>query len=141
MTVLNTILGALRGTGPVSLDEAPAAGEAQAATSALITDLRATQPKEIRGESSAQYLEAVIHGDRLEEYSEILTQAFGEPCKPFGVRAEFTASLAKRIDAMGGIMKTQCLYLRRYADNRIAYAAFWPWGNPSSITLKVGVLG
>ena len=141
MTVINTILGALRGAGPVTLDEAPAAGEAQAATSALITDLRTTQPKELRGESTAQYLEAVIDGDRLEEYSQILTKAFGEPCKPFGVRAEFTPALAKMIDTMGGVMKTQCLYLRRYADNRIAFAALWPWGNPSSITLKVGILG
>ena len=98
------------------------------------------QPKEIRAESTDQLLEAVIRGARLDEYTQVLTQALGEPCKPFGLRGEFARPLAQQIDEMGGVSKEQCLFLRRFEDDRIAYAALWPWGDPSSITLKVGVL-
>ena len=139
MGVLSAVLEVFSGKSLIGLDEPPAAGEAHAITSALIADLRTTKPEEIRGESTHQFLEVVIQRDRLDEYCQILTAAFGEPCKPFGVRAKFARALAESIDAMGGIMKTQCLYLRRFEDDHVAYAALWPWGDPKLITLKVGV--
>ena len=86
MGVLSAVLQVFSSKSLIALGEPPAAGEAHAFASALITDLRETQPGEIRRESTRQYLEAVIHGDRLEEYCQLLTTAFGEPCKPFGVR-------------------------------------------------------
>lgn len=122
----------------IDLDEPPAAGEAHAITRAMVADLCRLLPQEIRPEST-HYLEAVIQRGRLEEYCQILAAVFGEPCKPFGVRPKFVPPLAERIDAVGGIMKKQCLYLRRFEDDRVAYAALWPWHDADSITLKVGV--
>ena len=140
MRVFSAVLEVFSRRGPIDLDEPPAAGEAHAITSALIADLRrTTPPKQVRRESTRQYLEAVIQRDHLEEYCQILTAAFGEPCKPFGVRARFSRPLEERIAALGGIMKKQCLYLRRFEDDRVAYAALWPWDDPNSITLKLGV--
>ena len=139
MGVLDGILGFLRGKGAIALDEAPAAGEACAVLRALIEALREAQPREVRAASTSEHLDAVIDRTQLEEYCAVLAQTLGEPCKPFGARGKFVHALAKKIDAMGGVERTQCLYLRRFEDDDIAYAALWPWGDSKSITLKVGV--
>ena len=139
MGVLSAVLEVFISKGLITLDEPPASGGANAGTTALIADLRLTQPEEIRRESTSQYLEAVIRRDRLEEYSKILAAVLGEPCKPFGVRAKIAQPLSAKIDSLGGILKKQCLHLRRFEDDRVAYAALWPWDDPNLITLKVGV--
>ena len=139
MGVLDGILGLFRGKGAIALDEAPAAGEARAVSRALIAALREAQPREVRAASTSEYLDAVVDRTRLEEYCEILAQTLGEPCKPFGVRGKFVHALAEKIDAVGGVERNQCLFLRRFEDDDIAYAALWPWGDAKSITLKVGV--
>ena len=140
MSLLSDLLGVFRSKDAIALAEPPAAGEAQPVASNLITVLGEMQPKEVRHESTDDYLEAVIRGERLEEYSLVLAKIFGEPCKPLGVRPRFAGPLAKQVAAIGGVTQKQCLFLRRFEDDRVAYAALWPWSDPKSITLKVGVL-
>jgi hypothetical protein len=131
--------GFLRRKEIIALDEAPAAGEARAGLHALMAALAETQLREVRAASSSEYLEAVIDRTRLEEHAEVLAGTLGKPCKPFGARVKFVRALAENIDAFGGVGRTQCLYLRRFEDDYIVYAALWPWDDPESITLKVGV--
>ncbi len=123
----------------VRLDETPAPGTAEAAVQPLITDLRNALSPELRSATTRAYLEAVITRDQLEPCMEILTKTLGSPAKQFDERAAFEKTVRAMVDSRGGIMKDQCLYLRRFEDGRVAFAALWPWSSPNRITVKVGV--
>ena len=123
------------------LDAPPATGNASASVGPLIVDLRKVPSTEIRDGSTAEYLEVVLQRARLEEFTRILDAFFGPPAKPFGQRPRFYRPLRRLVESRGGIMKDQCLYLRHYDDQYVAFAALWPWGNSEKITLKVGVYG
>lgn len=120
-------------------DEPPAPGEADAAVTALIADVKQAIELELREGCSDTYLEAVLKSDALDACSEVLAKAFGPPKKPFGERPAFDRTLSALIQSKGGIEKGQCLFLRQYADERIAFAALWPWSSGAEITLKLGV--
>ena len=139
MSLLSVVLQAFQGKGHFDLVASPAKGEAHTAIRALITELGKMAPSEIRSESTPDYFEAVIRRERLEEYSDLVAEVFGEPCKPFDERVKFVPHLARRIKTMGGIAKNQCLYIREFEDRFIAAAAFWPWMDGESVTLKVKV--
>ncbi|MCZ6794924.1 MAG: hypothetical protein O7J95_15070 [Planctomycetota bacterium] len=123
----------------VRLDEAPASGAAEAAVRPLIAELRRAVSPEIRSASTKVYLEGVITRDRLASCTEIVSEALGSPAKPFDERAAFDRTVRAMVDSHGGINKDQCLYLRRFEDGRVAFAALWPWSSSNRITVKVGV--
>ena len=135
-SALSKVLGGNKNL--VRLDGTPGAGTAVAAMRLLIADLRQAASREIRSVSTKDYLEAVIRRERLEACSRILGEVFGPPAKPFDQRASFDRPLRRMVESGGGILKNQCLYLRRYEDDRVAFAALWPWADPENITLKVG---
>ena len=135
-------LKALVGAGGAKVqldDEPPAPGEAEAAVTALIAEVKQAVELELREGCSDTYLEAVLERAALDACTEVLAKTLGPPKKPFGERPAFDRSLSALIDSKGGIEKGQCLFLRRYADERIAFAAFWPWSSGAEVTLKLGV--
>ena len=121
------------------LDDTPAPGSAETAVMPLIADLRRSVSPEVRSETTEVYLECVITRNRLEACMEILLRVLGPAAKPFDEKVAFEKTLRAMVDSRGGILKDQCLYLRRYEDDHVAFAALWPWADPESITLKVGV--
>ncbi|MEE8141866.1 MAG: hypothetical protein V3T77_02080 [Planctomycetota bacterium] len=123
----------------VKLDEPPAAGNAGAAVKTLIAELRPTLASQIQKGSTDEVLEAVLTRDQLESCEEILEPVLGEPAKPFGQSPAFDKALITLVDSRGGIRKDQCLYLCRYEDDFVAFAALWPWSGGDNITLRVGV--
>jgi hypothetical protein len=135
--LLSRFLG--RGQPPISLDAPPASGAAREATVPLIRRLREQLPLELRSETTTDYLEGVLPAAALESSRAILEEVLGPPAKPFGARPRFEAALEKLVDSRGGIEKGQCLFLRRFADGRVAFAALWPWSGGERVTLKVGV--
>ncbi|MEZ6184029.1 MAG: hypothetical protein R3F62_03345 [Planctomycetota bacterium] len=132
-------LRGLVGGARVQLDEPDAEGEAAAAVAALIPQLKQALSLELREGCTEAYLEAVLKRPELDACTGALTGALGEPKKPFGERPAFDRALAKLIDSQGGIEAGQCLFLRRFSDGRVAFAALWPWSNGAQITLKLGV--
>ena len=85
------------------------------------------------------YLEAIVSQDALDAGCRILEAVLGPPAKPFGVKASFEGEVQALVDSRGGIQKNQALYLRRYEDDRIAFAALWPWSDGRRVTLKLGI--
>ena len=134
---LKALVGA--GGARVQLDEPAAEGSAEAAVAALAVEVKQAIALELREGSSRVALDAVLKTADLEGCTELLTSAFGAPKKPFGARPASDKQLTALIDSQGGIDTGQCLYLRRFADDRIAFAALWPWSNGVQITLKLGV--
>ena len=122
----------------VGLDEPPAPGLARATVGAVSSKLRQSLSIEVR-KAVDVYLEAVLTLDALDRGCAILEDALGPPAKPFGAKACFTAEVQALVDSRGGIHKNQALYLRRYEDNRIAFAALWPWSDGRRVTLKLGI--
>ena len=140
MGVLNSLMELFGGSRTlVGLDETPAPGAAEAAIRPLIVELRRAVSLEVRSATTKVYLEGVLTRELLDRCTEILSKTFGPPAKPFDQRVAFEKTLRDMVESQGGIMKNQCLYLRRYEDSRIAFAALWPWSTPIEITLKVGV--
>lgn len=139
MGVLDSVLKLFGGGREhVSLDSAPAPGAVDAALGPLISGLRRALSAEIRL-ASEEYLEAVVTRERLESCMEILAQTLGPPVKAFDQPVALEKSLRAMVDSRGGIMKNQCLYVRKYEDGGIAFAALWPWGDGDNVTVKVGV--
>ena len=140
MGLMETVRSML-GTGGDAerLDAPPADGVAGDAVSALILEIKATIAHQIREVSTDSYLEAVLELPAREPCLALLREALGAPVKPFGKRARFDDALDAMIASRGGIDTNQCLFLRRFSDDRVAFAALWPWSNGIATTLKVGV--
>ena len=139
--MLGSLIKSLFGPTPlVELNGLCATGEALPALQQMIREVQVLEPKEIRPESGAEFLDVVILRESLEDYETILQGLFGNPAKPFDEKCRFPDDLDTMVDSIGGIDKDQCLYLRRFEDDRILYAALWPWGDPEKITLKLGRL-
>ncbi len=85
------------------------------------------------------YLEGTVSCAKLDTMIELLDQRFGLPTKPFRKSVRLGQPLGSFVDSCGGIARNQCLYLRRFEDNYVAYAALWPWSNGETVTLKLGV--
>lgn len=83
---------------------------------------------------SRQYCEAVIAKPHWPALTSVLESYFGPPLKPEGVQPSGQASgFAKKY---GGVRDNQTLYVRK-ADKKPELALLWPWGDGSSLTLKV----
>lgn len=138
--MLGALIKSLFGPARIVEIEGPdAPGEAKPALQQLIREIHVLKPKEVRSESRDFYLEAVVLREGLEAYEVLLEAVFGKPAKPFDEKGGFSGSLDEMVDSIGGIDKDQCLYLRRFEDGRVLFAALWPWGDPANITLKLGV--
>ena len=134
MGILSAITKALEGKKTaVRLDDPPAAGSARDAVSSLSSKLREALSIEVRSAVDV-YLEAMLPRDALQAGCRILEAALGPPAKPFGAKASFEGEVQALVDSRGGIQKSQALYLRRYEDDRIAFAALWPWSDGRWIT-------
>ena len=137
LETLRSIVGG--GASPVRLDAPALPGEAHTAMIALIADVKASIAPSLRDSCTDNYLEAVLELPQRDPTVALLTRVLGEPSKPFGKRAAFADDLSAMIESRGGIDTNQCLFLQRYTDGRVAFAALWPWSNGVTLTLKLGV--
>jgi hypothetical protein len=106
----------------------------------LIEDIKNTLRMEIRPNSQgSEYLEAVLQKKDLELVSSLLEKHLGPAAKEPGKEANLPQEIQKLVDSLGGLRKEQSFFYRK-EDNRVIYAAIWPWvSDPSKITLKSGV--
>jgi hypothetical protein len=87
---------------------------------------------------SGDALEGVLHRQELQRCYELLKEALGPPAKEFGAQVRFDRPAQQVVDALGGIRKDQCLFLKPDGD-QVAYAALWPWASDAQrVTLRVG---
>ena len=138
MGLIDTVTAWIGNQPTITLEQEPARGTGDAALRALIAELREAIPMQRRG-GGTRTLDCVLAAKVLEDCGDILVQTFGEPVKSFGQRVKFAPELRERIDSKGGIAKNQCLFLRRFEDGRIAFAALWPWAGCEDVTLKIGL--
>ncbi len=123
----------------VTLFDPAAGGKSTAVVSTLVTSILGEFDVKLRHGCSAEYLHGIISSDDLESCSEMLARVFGLPRKPFGCRPMLDEPMQRMVDSHDGIHADQCLYLRRYNDGRVAFAALWPWSNGVLVTLRLGV--
>ena len=141
MGILDTIrsLAGTRGRTVTLVADEVAAGEAGAGVTALIAAVKASIGLRLRDCCTDTYLEAVLELSQRDSCVALLSRVLGEPSKPFGERAVFEDQVDAMVASRGGIDTNQCLFLRRYSDGRVVFAALWPWSNGVTVTLKVGV--
>ena len=106
----------------------------------LIEALRESLRMEIRPNSQGlEYLEAVVTKSDLELLGSLLREHLGPPAKEAGTEANLPNEIEGLVDSMGGLRIEQSFYYKKGEDNRILFAALWPWeSNPDKITLKAG---
>lgn len=140
MGILDTLRALVGSDGAeVALDGTEAPGEARAAVADLIGRITTSIRPALRDGCTDDALDAVLDVGRLDACVTALEHALGPPAKPFGRRAVMSGDVAAMVDSRGGIDTDQCLFLRRYSDGRVAFAALWPWRDGRSVTLKVGI--
>ena len=107
----------------------------------MIAELRETLPMEIRPASEGvEYLEAVIQRKDLEQLMTVLAKHVGPAVKEPRGEAHFPTEIEGLVDSLGGLRLEQSFFYRREGDEKILYAALWPWvSNPEKITLKAGI--
>ncbi len=86
-----------------------------------------------------EYLEAVVNRSDLELLRSLLGEHLGPPAKEAGTEANLPMEIEGLVDSMGGLRIEQSFFYKKGEDNRILFAALWPWkSNPENITLKAG---
>lgn len=105
-----------------------------------IEELRGSLRMEIRPNSQGfEYLEAVVNKSDLELLRSLLREHLGPPAKEAGTEANLPTEIEGLVDSMGGLRIEQSFFYKKGDDNRILFAALWPWkSNPEKITLKAG---
>ena len=106
----------------------------------MIEEIKKTLRMEIRPNSEGlEYLEAVINKKDLELLNSILKKHLGPAAKESGKEANLPKEIQKTVDSLGGLRNDQSFFYRQ-DENRVVYAAIWPWqSNPNMTTLKSGV--
>jgi len=106
----------------------------------LIEALRRSLRMEIRPNSQgSEYLEAVVRKSDLELLRSLLREHLGPAVKEAGTETNLPAEIEELVDSMGGLRIEQAFFYKKGDDNRILFAALWPWeSNPEKITLKAG---
>lgn len=100
----------------------------------LIKRIKELPLKETRF-NQQDYLEIVITGAQTKSLATALETFFGPPFK--GTGSSLQSPDCKRfIEERGGIRENQTLYFLQTTDS-IYYAMLWPWGDRSSITVKL----
>lgn len=107
----------------------------------VIEEIRERLRMEIRPNSQGfEYLEAVVRKSDLELLSSLLIKHLGPAVKEAGTEVNLPIEIERLVDSMGGLRIGQSFYYRKGDDDKILFAAVWPWeSNPEKITLKAGV--
>ena len=80
------------------------------------------------------YCEVVVTKAKLAPINTLLKSYFGSPLKPEGQEA--SAEAARYAQPHGGIYGNQTLYFHK-SEKTSELAFLWPWGNGTSVTLKI----
>lgn len=54
--------------------------------------------------------------------------------------AKAPASVGELADSLGGLRKTQRLYVTSSEDKITAFGAWWPWGDGQTISIRIGLV-
>jgi hypothetical protein len=88
---------------------------------------------EMRGQKD-KYLEVVVAVADLAPVTDLFDSYFGVPFKATGVRPSREADVYA--EPFGGVQTGQMLYIKK-VDDLVQGALLWPWGNGSSVTVKI----
>lgn len=80
------------------------------------------------------YFEIVVPRDGLDVVEGVLKSYFGVPLKPKGQPA--TPEIAGQAKPYGGIQANQTMYFHQGSTGG-EFAFLWPWGDGTSITVKI----
>ena len=83
---------------------------------------------------TADYVEVVVTKANWESMAKVLETFFGLPLKPEGQKPSRDAENCAK--AYGGVRQNQTLYFQKNETGSYA-ALLWPWGNGTSVTLKI----
>lgn len=83
---------------------------------------------------TSDYLELVIHRDRMDKLEEILKDYFGPPFKPAGKNP--TKEALQHSAQYGGVWKDQTLYYAE-RDGFASGVMMWPWSDGERTTVKI----
>lgn len=105
----------------------------------LIDEIKETLSLEIRPNSvGSEYLEAVIGRQDLPLLLSLLENAMGRAVKEPGQEVVLPEQIQAWVDRIGGLRIEQSFFFKQ-DDQKVTYAALWPWqSNPDKITLKCG---
>ncbi|MDP3919273.1 MAG: hypothetical protein Q8R76_00480 [Candidatus Omnitrophota bacterium] len=99
----------------------------------LLAAMKKIKCDEMR-KGEAGYLEMVITKSEMAPMTSVLQSYFGEPLKPEGQAPSGDANQVSK--PYGGIRRDQTMYHHKSEANT-EVALLWPWGNGTSITVKV----
>ena len=99
----------------------------------LIKEIKGVSFDELRSEE-ADYFEAVILNEELENLNTLLGKYFGPPV--FLAREGFSSKVQEAIREFGGVWPDQSLYVWSEGDV-VVFAMLWPWQDKEHTTLKV----
>ncbi len=88
---------------------------------------------EMRGQKD-KYLEVVVAVDDLAPVTDLFNVYFGAPFKAIGQRPSSEADVYA--NPFGGVQTGQMLYIKK-VENVVEGALLWPWGNGTSVTVKI----
>jgi hypothetical protein len=83
---------------------------------------------------TADGCEVVIATDELKQLNEILSSYFGPPQKMQG--GQFSSEAEQVAEPYGGVRSGQTMYFRNVKTG-VDLALLWPWGNGTSLTVKI----
>jgi len=88
---------------------------------------------EMRGQKE-KYLEVVVAVADLAPVTDLFNAYFGAPFKAMGERP--SAEADGYAGPFGGVQTGQMLYIRK-AESCVHGALLWPWGDGTSVTVKI----
>jgi hypothetical protein len=99
----------------------------------LVSAVKQVKLIEMRGQKD-KYLEVVVAVDDLAPVTDLFNTYFGAPFKATGDRPSREADVYA--GPFGGVQTGQMLYIKKVED-LVQGALLWPWGNGSSVTVKI----
>jgi hypothetical protein len=107
----------------------------------LIKEILENLRMEIRPNSRGlEYLEGVIRKNDLELLKSLLAKHLGPAAKEPETEVNFPKEIQRLVDSIGGLRIEQSFFYRQEANNKVLYAALWPWeSDTEKTTLKAGV--
>ena len=101
--------------------------------SELLEQIQKIQYQEKRPHT-ADYIEVVVAKPHWEAMDQVVQSCFGAPLKPPGQNPSHDAEGYAK--SYGGVRRDQTLYFQKNETGSYA-ALLWPWGNGTSVTLKI----
>lgn len=99
----------------------------------FLNQIKKLQCQEKRA-STLEYTELVVAKPHWNEMASVLNAYFGQPLKPQGQNSSRDTDQCAK--PYGGVRKDQTLYFKKNETGTYA-ALLWPWGNGTSVTLKI----